>query len=65
MNWRRCNRLCRDPAASEEAVDVDEVVRVLRAAGVHPPLLLRFPDIVSHRLAKLQVGGPAPGHDWV
>lgn len=43
------------PAASVEAVDVDEVVRMLRAAGVHPPLLLRFPDIVAHRFNKLQV----------
>lgn len=42
-------------AASKEEVDVDEVVRTLRAAGVHPPLLLRFPDIVAHRLNKLQV----------
>ena len=42
-------------AASVEAVDIDEAVRMLRAAGVHPPLLLRFPDIVAHRLNKLQV----------
>ena len=42
-------------AVGGEAVDVDEVVRLLRANGVHPPMLLRFPDIVSHRLRKLQV----------
>ena len=36
------------------AVDVDEAVQLLRDAGIRPPVLLRFPDIASHRLAKLQ-----------
>lgn len=42
-------------AASADAVDVEEAVKLLREHGVHPPVLLRFPDIVSHRLRKLQV----------
>ncbi len=39
---------------------MDEVVRLLRKSGMHPPFLLRFPDIVSHRLQKLQVLGSSP-----
>ncbi len=52
--------VCAAPAACGEAVDVDEVVRLLRKSGMHPPFLLRFPDIVSHRLQKLQVLGSSP-----
>ena len=38
-----------------EAVDVLEVVEVLGERGLQTPLLLRFPDIVAHRLRQLQV----------
>lgn len=42
-------------AASSDEVDIDEAVKLLRKHGVHPPVVLRFPDIVCHRLRKLQV----------
>jgi arginine decarboxylase-like protein len=41
--------------ASSDKVDIDEAVKLLRKHGVHPPVVLRFPDIVCHRLRKLQV----------
>lgn len=38
-----------------DAIDVLEVVHVLEERGLQTPLLLRFPDIVGHRLRQLQV----------
>jgi arginine decarboxylase len=44
--------------AGGEEVDVLEVVQVMAARGLQTPLLLRFPDIVAHRLRQLQVRFP-------
>lgn len=38
-----------------DAIDVLEVVHVLEERGLQTPLLLRFPDIIGHRLRQLQV----------
>lgn len=36
------------------AIDLLEVVRGLRDRDLSPPLLLRFPDVTAHRMARLQ-----------
>ena len=36
-------------------MDVLEVVQTLERRGLHTPLLLRFPDILAHRVRLLQV----------
>ena len=40
-----------DPA---RAIDLDEVVRMLEARGIGTPVLLRFPDLVRHRVRHLR-----------
>ena len=39
-----------------------EVVQTMASRGLAPPLLLRFPDILAHRLRQLQVCQPHNTH---
>ena len=41
-------------------IDLHGLVRSLKQQGLQTPCLFRFPDVVSHRIAKLQA---RPPHD--
>lgn len=41
----------KDPASS---VDIHEVIEGLKERGIHTPVLLRFNDVLSHRLAEIR-----------
>jgi len=43
---------CPDPDA-ERTIDVPEVVEALRQRGLSPPFLVRFPEILAHRVERL------------
>ena len=46
--------LVRPGGQSEEAIDLLEVVEGLRERDLSPPLLIRFSDILAHRLGTLR-----------
>ncbi len=46
------------------AISLPEVVDAARAAGAKLPLLLRFPDILRHRLGKLQAAFVQAQSEW-
>ncbi|MEM1422502.1 MAG: biosynthetic arginine decarboxylase, partial [Planctomycetota bacterium] len=41
-------------ADPSRAIDLDEVVRTLEARGIDTPVLLRFPDLIRHRVRHLR-----------
>lgn len=45
-------------------ISLPEVVDAARAAGAKLPLLLRFPDILGHRLGKLQAAFAQAQSEW-
>jgi arginine decarboxylase len=45
--------LVRPHATAEHEIDLFEVVEGLRDRGLHTPVLIRFSDILSHRLGRL------------
>ena len=48
-------RIC---AGEGPVIDLFHLTRAVQARGLQPPLLLRFPEIVAHRMQQLQVGPP-------
>ncbi len=38
----------------QQAIDLKHLVERLQARGIHPPILIRFGDILQHRLSEIQ-----------
>ncbi|RYI03500.1 MAG: arginine decarboxylase, partial [Acetobacteraceae bacterium] len=54
----------RPKGAEGPAIALPEVVDASLAAGGNLPVLVRFPDILGHRLGKLQAAFAQARKDW-